>query len=46
MSSTTSSVMLPNRLSLAAVVLLLAQTVADVFAAAYNRADDIEPFGL
>lgn len=41
-----STVLLPTRVSLVATLVLIASAIGDVFAAAYNRADDIEPFGL
>lgn len=41
-----STVMLPNRVSLIAALVLFATTIGDVLSQAYSRADDIEPFGL
>ena len=41
-----TTVMLPNRGSLIAALMLLVTTVGEVLSAAYTRADDIEPFGL
>ena len=46
MSSPASSIMLPTRVSLIALLALVGTTIAQVFTAAYSRADDIEPFGL
>lgn len=46
MSTPASSIMLPTRVSLIALLVLAGSAIADVFTAAYSRADDIEPFGL
>ncbi len=41
-----SSVMMLNRFSLIAALVLMATNIGEALSAAYSRADDIEPFGL